>query len=246
MGKRVNPRGFTLIELLVVIGIIAVLLALLMPALSAARAHARQIRCATQLRQIGQGLANYAANNHGWYPPMSNTEIYGGDGTGEDQSPGLGWTEALEPYFARVPSGIYLCPDFPPEAEITYFLGVHWWAHQETFRMSYQASEIKTASEFILGGDCTHARLYAPPFGQSRSLVFGVDCDKDDARWPCLSFFGEPYGRNAHGIGGRAGNNVLFADDHVATFKKFDPTSMTYSPRDPGISFDEVAPRPED
>ena len=89
-------------------------------------------------------------------------------------------------------------------------------------------------------------RLYAPPFGQSQSLVFGVDCDKDDARWPCLCFFGETYGFNAHGIGGRSGNNVLFADYHVTTVKGFDPRYMTFDPHERGKSFDDVARRPDD
>lgn len=57
--------GFTLVELLVVIGIIAVLVALLMPSLAAARKAARTVRCASNLRQINQALGYYINDNHG-------------------------------------------------------------------------------------------------------------------------------------------------------------------------------------
>ncbi|HEV8377877.1 MAG TPA: prepilin-type N-terminal cleavage/methylation domain-containing protein, partial [Tepidisphaeraceae bacterium] len=53
-------RGFTLVELLVVIAIIAVLIALLIPALSGVREQANRIKCMTNLRSIGQAMKIYA------------------------------------------------------------------------------------------------------------------------------------------------------------------------------------------
>jgi prepilin-type processing-associated H-X9-DG protein/prepilin-type N-terminal cleavage/methylation domain-containing protein len=60
-------RAFTLVELLVVVGIIALLIALLMPALGKARKHAREVHCAANLRSIGQAMTAYV-QAYGFYP----------------------------------------------------------------------------------------------------------------------------------------------------------------------------------
>jgi len=92
-------KAFTLVELLVVISVIGILLALLLPAVQAAREAARRSQCQNNLRQIGVGMQNVHAA-FGRFPPgfASRATSPNEEGLG----PGWGWGAQLLPYLEEV------------------------------------------------------------------------------------------------------------------------------------------------
>ena len=101
--SRTRCAGFTLVELLVVIAIIATLIAMLLPALAAARQSAKAVRCLTNLRTAGQAVTSYHNDNNGAFPISSHT-------TGS-LADAASWLIALEPHGVTAP--MRLCPDDP-------------------------------------------------------------------------------------------------------------------------------------
>ena len=100
MGRnKRRGRGFTLVELLVVIAIIGILIALLLPAVQAAREAARRLQCSNHLKQIGLAVLTYESQFTVFPITIANYQEQGDDGTGSDvDGNGLTWMIGILPF----------------------------------------------------------------------------------------------------------------------------------------------------
>ena len=192
-GKR---KGFTLIELLVVVAIIAILAAMLLPALSKARERARAAVCMSNLKQIGLATFMYASDYEGWLPPyrigwpgqrwyflladyLGGETIYGG----------TWWKKQLK---------VFLCPserqhwytDYNINGNLAYYSTSYPWR---------KIDRVKNPSLALLHTDAAYAGY--------RLLVLDEESERDNHKEWCWE------GRHNNGA------NVCFVDGHVKWFE---------------------------
>ncbi len=115
-----RQKAFTLIELLVVIAIIAILAALLLPALAKAKASANSVTCKNRLRQMGIALKFYLEENRNRFPFVS----YNTNGRMDSN---VEWVQFLRPYYPiDWTRRAYHCPGYKERIIVPHALSARW------------------------------------------------------------------------------------------------------------------------
>lgn len=142
---RVFQRAFTLVELLVVIGIIALLISILLPALQSARRQANTVKCLSCLRQISNGFEMYANENKGYWPSTRDRVQASTDNWHS-------WTDLIEKYMVK--------GRIDPKYDNYYGVGnsakrrssVLWGCPEWTKSFDYNAAAAVSSSENVYTG----------------------------------------------------------------------------------------------
>ena len=219
-----------MIELLVVIAIIAILAAMLLPALSAAKQRAWTTSCASNLHQVGLGMRMFADDNGEFYPE-SGEDIYW---AANDLPPpkGSGKASWMEQIFANIGNtNVYRCPgnvQLPMDMQgpFNYFNGTRAAFIVADTDAAVKSSSILYPSAYVLSGDTCGIPNQTSGEGSGGSFD-PLDADKDDYTQNCVGggVNGSPFELwQVHS----QGQNILFADGHAKWYKGYDTNEMTF------------------
>src|SRR5882757_9134100 len=148
-----SVRAFTLIELLVVIAIIAILAAMLLPALAKAKERAWTISCNSNLHQISLGMTMYADDARGLYPESGGAIAWGQT---DPHTHSASWMEQINSYVG--PTNVFHCPAnklVPQNVQswFNYFNGARAAYVLVNDDASVDSKKIMFPSAFVLSGD---------------------------------------------------------------------------------------------
>jgi prepilin-type processing-associated H-X9-DG protein len=181
--------AITLVELLVVISIIGVLVALLLPAIQAARASARAASCKNNLRQIGLSILQFCDLNDGEFPEWWHAKHNEKDAEGIHS-----WIYTLAPYLENV-DAIRVCPEDDLAAErlekkATSYLINDYLARKEMADAKHNLRQIETTSRTIAlfeinenksatpSNEHVHASLwFAPYYVQHGEVLYQIQSE---------------------------------------------------------------------
>ncbi len=177
LESRARRFGFSLIEVLVTVAVIAVLLAILLPALQGARDQSRGAVCLSNLRQIGLAAYYYAERDR-WYP-----RAY--------WSAEKRWMDAIKPFLTKN-SEVYRCPmdskqiavTWDPTIIMSYGINTFRFADPEfCFWYGVRMDRIKRPQGVIIFADCTPGKYYCGGGNQYYEPIPDVDYRHHDRRF---------------------------------------------------------------